>query len=78
MAGNNLYFAGVAGNNTGTLIPNNTQQFPSIQAIESAFAVGAITQAQRVALKAATIMNAQESRALNLATLRDSGDKAPA
>jgi predicted secreted protein len=55
----NLTFAGDAGNATGTLIPNNTNDFPSLAAIESAYANGAITVAQRVALRQQSIMHAQ-------------------
>jgi hypothetical protein len=70
----NRDFAGDAGNGGGTLIPNNTQQFPSVQAIESAFALGQITQAQRVALKQQTQMHAQAVASNAKATLRNSGD----
>jgi hypothetical protein len=58
-AESNLAFGGDAGNSGGTLIPNNTQDFPSFYTIESAFALGQITQAQRVALKVQSSMHAQ-------------------
>jgi hypothetical protein len=55
----NFVFAGEAGNSTGTLIPNNTHDFPSLAAIESAYAFGQITATQRVALKNQSAMHAQ-------------------
>lgn len=73
-AATNLYFAGDAGNSGGTLIPNNTHDFPSFSAIEAAYAAGSITAAQRVALKAQSIMHAQVKEQTARDVLRAAGE----
>jgi hypothetical protein len=56
----NLNTAGATGNTVAApSFSNNTQQYPSLAAIEAAYALGQITAAQRVAYKLASEMNAQ-------------------
>jgi hypothetical protein len=70
----NLVFAGEAGNSTGTLIPNNTHDFPSLAVVESAYAFGQITTAQRVALRAQSVMHAQVKIQIAKEVLRAAGE----
>jgi hypothetical protein len=56
----NLNFAGAIGNTVAApSFANNTQQFPSLAAIDVAYSLNQITAAQRVSYKLASEMNAQ-------------------
>jgi hypothetical protein len=75
----NLATAGLAGNAAAapTLGGNNTFQYPSLQAIEAAYANGSITAAQRVAYRLASQMEAQVQIQAAEGTLRAGGDFDP-
>jgi hypothetical protein len=56
---------------------NNTQQYPSLQAIEAAYALGQITAAQRTAYKLATDMFAATQIRATRDALINTGDVGP-
>jgi hypothetical protein len=73
-----LSTTGLAGN--GAAAPsfdNNTQQYPSLQAIEAAYALGQITATQRTAYKLATEMACQVAIRTARDTLVNTGDVGP-